>query len=97
MLSKDKVEHVAKLARLELSDENAERFSSQLSDVLSYMEILDEVNTEGVEPTLQVTGLINVSREDKVKKWCPREDLLAASELPVEINQIRVKPVITNN
>lgn len=97
MLSKEQVRHVAKLARLELTDDEAERFSGQLSDILSYMEILEEVETDNVEPTSQVTGLTNVTRKDKVEKWCEREDLLAATELPVEINQIKVKPVITNN
>ncbi len=97
MLSKEQVKHVAKLARLDLTDDEAARFAGQLSDVLSYMEILEEVDTDGVEPTSQVTGLTNVTRKDKVEKWCKRDELLAATELPVEINQIKVKPVITNN
>lgn len=97
MLSKEQVKHVAKLARLDLADDEAVRFAGQLSDVLSYMEILEEVNTDGVDPTSQVTGLTNVTRKDKVEKWCEREELLAATELPVEFNQIKVKPVITNN
>lgn len=97
MISKEDVLHVAKLARLELTENEAIKFSRQLSDVFKYMEILNEVDTKDVEPTSQVTGLKNIDREDVVKRWCNREELLACSELPVENNQIKVKPVITFN
>jgi len=65
-LSEAEVEHIAKLARLKLTKEEVKRFCSQLSEVLEYMEVLNEVETEGVEPTAQVTGLENVFREDEV-------------------------------
>jgi aspartyl-tRNA(Asn)/glutamyl-tRNA(Gln) amidotransferase subunit C len=97
MLSEEQVKHVAALARLDLSDVEAKKFSGQLSDILSYMEILNEVDTENVAATSQVTGLENVSRKDEVKKWCERDELLACTELPIENNQIKVKPVITFN
>lgn len=97
MLTEEQVKHVAKLARLELTDGEARKFAGQLSDVLSYMEILDEVDTEKVKPTSQVTGLVNVLRNDEADRWCTGDELLAATELPVESRQIRVKPVITNN
>lgn len=88
---------MAKLARLELTDEETSRFAGQMNDILSYMKILEEVDTASVEPTFQVTGLENVTREDVIEKWCEREDLLATTEMPVESNQIKVKSVITNN
>ncbi len=97
MLSEEQVKHVAKLARLELTDDETSKFAGQLNDILSYMEILGEVDTADIEPTSQVTGLENVTREDVVEKWCERDDLLATTEMPVESNQIKVKPVITNN
>ena len=65
-LSEAKVEHIAKLARLKLTKEEVKRFCSQLSEVLEYMEVLNEVDTKDIEPTAQVTGLENVFREDKV-------------------------------
>ncbi len=97
MFSEEQVKHVAKLARLELTDEETSRFAGQMNDILSYMKILEEVDTASVEPTFQVTGLENVTREDVIEKWCEREDLLATTEMPVESNQIKVKSVITNN
>ena len=66
-LSIQEVEHIAKLARLGLTDEEKQKFSEQLSEILAYVGQLNKVNTEGVEPTAQVTGLQNVMREDKVE------------------------------
>ncbi len=97
MLSLDQVKHIAKLARIGISDPEAEKFSRQLSSILEYVELLNEVKTEGIEPTSQVTGLTNVTRTDAAKPFCTREELLACTELPVEDNMIRVKQVIKNN
>jgi aspartyl-tRNA(Asn)/glutamyl-tRNA(Gln) amidotransferase subunit C len=95
MLNADQVRHIAKLARLGLKDEEVEKFSKQLSDILGHMEMLNEVDTEKTEPTSQVTGLLNVSREDIEERFCAKEELLACTKLPLEKEQIRVKPVIT--
>lgn len=97
MLSNEEVQHIAKLARLELKDGEGEKFSQQLNDILGYVEQLKEVDTEGVESTLQVTGLENVHRKDEVEDFCTKDELLGCTELPVERDQIRVKPVITEN
>ena len=92
-LTKEQVEHVAQLARLGLSDKEVEKFQTQLSGILDYVEQLNEVDTEGVEPTAQVTGLTNVLREDKVEALAKPDDLLKCSPLPIEKNQIKVKNV----
>lgn len=63
-ITKKEVEHIAKLARIELTEEELERFQADLSKVLGYIEVLKTVDTEGVEPLAQVTGLENVLRED---------------------------------
>ncbi|MFH1533799.1 MAG: Asp-tRNA(Asn)/Glu-tRNA(Gln) amidotransferase subunit GatC [Nitrospirota bacterium] len=95
MLSEKEVRHVAKLARIELTDSEVKKFSGQLSGVLDYMDILKEVDTEGVEETSQVTGLQNVLGADEVVAGrCKREELLECSELPVDDKQIRVLPAI---
>ncbi|HCW32458.1 MAG: glutamyl-tRNA amidotransferase subunit C, aspartyl-tRNA(Asn)/glutamyl-tRNA (Gln) amidotransferase subunit C [Candidatus Peregrinibacteria bacterium GW2011_GWE2_39_6] len=93
-LSGDQVRHVAKLARLALSEVEVVKFSKQLSAVLDYMAILNEVDTEGVAPTSQVTGLKNVDRVDEIKfLGCEPNDLLKCSPLPVQDDQIKVKSV----
>ena len=93
-LSQDQVRHIAKLARLELSDQEISKFSGQLNTVFQYMEVLNEADTRDLEITSQVTGLENVTREDTVCEFVGRDELLACSELAVEQNQIRVKPAI---
>lgn len=94
-LTKDQVRHIAKLARLGLSDAEVEKFSHQLSGILQYVEILSEVNTDNVTATSQVTGLQNISRPDTVFQRVSREELLACTELPIEQNQIRVRSIIS--
>jgi len=109
-ISEEEVRHVAKLARLGLSDKEVGRLSSQLSAVFEYMEILEEVDVTGVKETSQVTGLENVKEVDEVGVWkvgaglvgadgvsvvVGGEELLKCSELPVESKQILVKAAIT--
>lgn len=60
------IEYIAKLSRLELTDEEKKLYSEQLSSVLEYVEQLSEVDTEKIEPLSNVTGLENVSREDEI-------------------------------
>ena len=66
-ISIEDVGHIAELARIELSVKEIEKFAGELSDVLGYIEQLKEVDTKGVEPVSQVTGLINVLRDDIAK------------------------------
>lgn len=93
-LTQEQVRHVAKLARLKLSDEEVGKFSKQLSAVFEYMEELNEVDTEGVVPTAQTTGLENVTREDVVRPWSDPSALLKCSPFPIQADQIRVKPIL---
>lgn len=76
-ISHKEVEHVAKLARLEVSEEEKVIFARQLSAILSYMDQLKELDTTGVEPTATVLPAANVFREDEVRPSLPREQALA--------------------
>lgn len=94
-LKKEEIEHIAKLARLELTEAEFEKYGGQLSDVLSYIEQLQEVDVEGVEPTAQVTGLVNALRLDKVEDWDDKEREEALAQAPeLEDGQIKVKRVL---
>jgi len=75
MLSKEEVIKIAKLARIELSESEVEKFQKELSLVLEYVNALKEVNTEGVEEVSQVTGLVNVQREDKAVEANNQEEI----------------------
>jgi len=68
MLSKQQVQHIAKLANLSLTEREIRKFQKQLGDVLDYIGILNELDTENVKPTSQVAGLENVFREDKAEE-----------------------------
>jgi len=70
------VEHVANLARLELSKAEKEQFAGQLNAILKYAEKLNELDTDGIEPTSHVLPLANVMREDTVKPSWPIEKVL---------------------
>ncbi len=65
-LSKEQVNHIATLARIDVTEVEKEKFSMQISAVLEYMDILNEVDTTVVKPTAQVTGLKNIYRDDQV-------------------------------
>lgn len=89
-LTTAQVQHIAKLARLRLTPEQAEKMTSELGAILNYMEILNEVDTSNVQPTAQVTGLSTVLREDTVKlSEALPDELLATSPLPIVEHQIR--------
>lgn len=77
MLSKEEIEHIAMLARLSLTEEEKELFGEQLSSILDYMEKLNELDTEHIEPTSHVLSLSNVMREDAPRDSIPREDALS--------------------
>ncbi len=71
------IEKVARLARLELSEEERETFGNQLEQILTYMEQLNRLDTSGVEPTSHAIPIYNVFREDEVKSSIAQEEVLA--------------------
>jgi aspartyl-tRNA(Asn)/glutamyl-tRNA(Gln) amidotransferase subunit C len=81
MISRADVEHVARLARLGLSDEEIDRMQVQLSSILETIAKLADVDTSHVGPTAQVIALENVMRDDEVRQPMPREAALANAPL----------------
>lgn len=76
MITKDDVKHVAKLARLELTEEETEKYSEQLGNILKYVEQMNEVDTTGIEPMPHAVPVTNVTREDEVKYEQTKEELM---------------------
>ena len=76
-ISIQEVEHVAKLARLAVSEEEKEAMSRQLSEILTYVGKLNELDTSKVEPTSHVLDLSNVVRDDVVRDSLPAAEALA--------------------
>jgi aspartyl-tRNA(Asn)/glutamyl-tRNA(Gln) amidotransferase subunit C len=73
----EEVEHVARLARLALSDAEKERMRGELDRILTYIDKLRALDTEGVEPTAHAVPLANVMREDTPRPSLPQADMLA--------------------
>jgi len=71
------VKEIASLARLDLTEEETEMFVSQFKDILDYVSILNEVDTENVPPAYLSTANRSVMREDKIEKSIPTEEFLA--------------------
>ena len=76
MIDREQVLHVARLARLRLSDEEVERMAGELSTILDHVEKIEELDLEGVEPTSHVVGVENVLRPDDPHPSWPRERIL---------------------
>lgn len=101
MLNKQDVTHIARLARLDLSDGELEKYSKQLSAVLELFKKLDDLDLSSVEETSQVTGLVNVFKSDEIKKYpdltdCKTEDLISLSPVH-DKTEMRVPKVIGDN
>ncbi|HEY9763147.1 MAG TPA: Asp-tRNA(Asn)/Glu-tRNA(Gln) amidotransferase subunit GatC [Trichocoleus sp.] len=77
MIDLDQVRKVALLARLELSPEEEQQFTGQLSSILEYVEQLSELDTQNVEPTTRAIELNNITRPDQLKPFEGREDILS--------------------
>jgi aspartyl-tRNA(Asn)/glutamyl-tRNA(Gln) amidotransferase subunit C len=88
------INHIAKLARLGLSEEEKKKFESELSEILDFIEELKEVETGEVEPTAHASGLENVARIDEAKRISQeeREGILANAPRRID-NFIKVKAV----
>lgn len=93
ILLKD-VQYLAQLSSLRLGNEEAEALRSDLEDIIDYITLLGELDTSGVEPTYQVTGLENVWREDEIDDYGIGRDQLLSLTSESESNQIKVPKVL---
>lgn len=75
-ISREAVEHVALLARLELSEQEVETYTEQLNTILEYAAVLEKLDTSEVQPTAHAVPLHNVLREDVVRESMPQEKVL---------------------
>ena len=82
MIDREQVLHVARLARLALSDEEIERMSGELPAILEHVERMNELDLEGVEPTSHVVALVNVLRPDEPRPSWDRERVLEGAPEP---------------
>ena len=92
-LSRDQVLHIAELAKLALTDEETALFAEQLSDILEYAEMLNELDTEAISPTAQAIYMRNVTRPDEVCPSLTPEEALANAPQRQD-GYFKVKPIL---
>jgi aspartyl-tRNA(Asn)/glutamyl-tRNA(Gln) amidotransferase subunit C len=93
-LTREDILKLARLARLDISDDEVDRYAVELSEILQYVEQLQDIDVDGLLPTDQVTGLVNVSRPDEIFDYgYAPHDLLENVPL-TQLDQIQVKRMI---
>lgn len=92
-ITKEQVEHIAHLARLEIKAEEIETYTNQLEKIVSLVEKLSVVDTENIKPTYHVLDLVNVFREDVAKAGLDREAVLK-NAYDKEAGQFKVPTIL---
>jgi aspartyl-tRNA(Asn)/glutamyl-tRNA(Gln) amidotransferase subunit C len=82
MIDREQVHHVAKLARLRLTDDEVERMAAELSGILEHVQRISELDLDGVEPTSHVVALENVLRPDEPRPSWDRDEILESAPDP---------------
>lgn len=95
VITTDDVKKLAELSRLKLSQEEIVQFAAEMQEILTYVEQLDNVDVSGLEPTSQVTGLLNVTRKDSTVNYGPTSAQLLQNAPNVQDNQIKVNRMLT--
>ncbi len=93
-LSKNDVLKLARLARLDLSEAEVAEFTGELSEILQYVEMLQNIDVDGLQPTNQVTGLTHVTRQDEIRDYGYKTSDLLANVPETLGNQIKVKRML---
>lgn len=93
-LTTDEVLKLARLARLKLSEEEVSQFKNEISTILGYVEQLQSISVDGIEPTYQVNGLTNVTRPDEVYNYGSSPEDLLKNAPAVEKGQFKTKRIL---
>lgn len=91
------IDHLAKLAKIRLTPEENAKMQQEVSSIMQFVAKLDSLDTTGVEPTSQVTGLVNATREDKADYTFAKEDMVPTMPDADERGNLRVKSVFVDH
>lgn len=94
MISNDEVRHIAKLAKINISDADIPRFAQDLSGILDHVEMMSEVNTDGVAETSQVTGMTNRFQDDVIEVQGHEKELVQCSPHPKSQNCVQLPKIM---
>ncbi len=92
--SKIDVAQVAELARLSLPDSMISRLQTEMEQIVNYVEMLNELDVTGIEPTAHAVARVNVMRDDVSAKPCSRESMLANAPATIEEELVKVPQVL---
>jgi len=92
-IGRDTVLHLARLARIDLTPDEVSTYAAQLSEILGHFDVLQRVDTEGVEPTAHTLALEDVMVDDRARPSLPRDQILALAPL-TEDGYLRVRAVL---
>ncbi len=79
-ITKEEVKHVALLARIGINEADLEKYAHDMQSILKYVEVLQQVDTNDISPTYQVSGNCNVMQDDEIEKGLKREDILVLAK-----------------
>jgi aspartyl-tRNA(Asn)/glutamyl-tRNA(Gln) amidotransferase subunit C len=94
MINKKDIEYVAKLAKLKLTEEEKEKLTPQMGDIINFANKISELNTEGINPTAHILEINNVFREDEVNESYNRDDII--KNAPVKEAGCIIVPGVNN-
>lgn len=94
MISKDEVKHIAQLARIEISENQIEKYQKELSAILDFVSELNKLDTTGVEPIRQITGLESVFRKDEDRKLINQAGQELVQQAPEHKNGLVAVPEV---
>ncbi|MEI7511416.1 MAG: Asp-tRNA(Asn)/Glu-tRNA(Gln) amidotransferase subunit GatC [Candidatus Peregrinibacteria bacterium] len=94
MLSEAEIQKIASLSNLSLTPEEVQKFQKELSGILSFFEQISEINTDGVIPTAQVTGLLDMTRADIPSEDSKADAILSCSKHPIREHQVTVPAIL---
>ena len=92
-IKKESVEHIAKLARIKLTDEEKNNYTGQITEILDYVGQLNKADTENIEPTYQISAVVNKYRSDTAEKSEKDEKLIEAAP-DKKNNFVKVKSIL---
>ena len=94
-LDTEKIQHIASLARLKVSDQEAEHYAQELSKVFGYIKKIKMVDVKDIEATTNISGLANNLRDDKIKPWSESEREVALKQASRdELGRVKVKKIM---
>jgi len=93
-MTTDEILKIAKLAKINLSQKEAEKFAGEFSRILDFFKILEKVDTENVAEISQISGIKNIFRADKIEKFAAADEILGCSKNEIENNSIKIPKII---